>query len=231
MKKLVLFMVFVLLMTLFIAFNYLLWDRDSKIKEMTNLQSLNAGKSISLDAQDREIEKLEKDKESLQSTIEALENEKKQMMTEINQLTSEKGIINRELINKIDLLNILRKTADLEEFSTPVRQWVDAVNAGEYEAAYNLEFSSALFNEDTVTSQEYSNNLKTTVKSIKFKSYRLDEEKGLSEGDIYLIVTLEVELLPDADPDLSKYRDGLNDITVRIDYNSELNRYFIGDIT
>ncbi|NTV90961.1 MAG: hypothetical protein HGA22_11490 [Clostridiales bacterium] len=231
MKKLVLFMVFILLMTFFIAFNYLLWDRDSKIKELTNLESLNAGKAISLDAQNREIDKLEADKTALQDRLDSLEKDKEQLTSELDQLTAEKGAVNRKLQNKIDLVNIMKNTANLDEFAKPLIDWADYINAGEYEAAYNLQFSSTLFNEETISSQEYAEGFKTTIKSLKYKSYEVDKEKGIEDGSVYLKVSLEAELLPDININNSKYKQGINVITARVDYNSDMKSYYIGEIS
>lgn len=51
MKRFFLVMVCAILIAVFIAFNYLLWDRESKLAEIKNLESVNASYSANISVQ------------------------------------------------------------------------------------------------------------------------------------------------------------------------------------
>jgi septal ring factor EnvC (AmiA/AmiB activator) len=135
MKKLVLAMVFILLMALFIAFNYLLWDRENRVKELSDLQSVNANKSADISVQNREIKSLEEENNNLQLKINQLESDKEQLTKGRNDLSVEKDSLNRVITGKNDLLNALKQISDVNELEQPVKKWVDAINASDYSTA------------------------------------------------------------------------------------------------
>jgi cell division protein FtsB len=230
MKKLVMFLVFILLMTFIVAFNYLLWDRDTKIKELSSLEGQSASKTISMDAQKREIDRLSEENEVLKRSVSALESDKKVIIEEMNKVINDKAEAYLDLEGKIASINILKKTAYPEEMITPVREWVKAVNEGNYKLAYDLEYGGLVIESDAMSIQEFTSRLETYVKNIDFKSYEIDPKKGLEDGDVYLRVLLGVTLKPKVEEYKSPYKPGNNDVTVHIGYNPDTKSFYIDEM-
>lgn len=225
MKKLVLAMVFILLMALFIAFNYLLWDRENRVKELSDLQSLNASKSADISVQNREVKSLEEENNNLQLKINQLEIDKEQLTKGKNELSVEKDSLNRVITGKNDLLNALKQISDVNELEKPVKKWVDAINASDYNTAYELEYASLTSYGTPPSNYEYSESLKSSIKGISLKSAKLDADKGVSDGGIVLSVELEVKLLDKAVS--QSYTDGLNEKSVKIGYDTAKKEFII----
>jgi hypothetical protein len=231
MKKLVLVMVCVLLMALFIAFNYLLWDRESKINELRNLENLNANNNALVNSRDKEIKSLEDEKNKLQNEITVLGDDKDQLIQKNSQLDNDKKQIEQKAAHKIEILNILKENVDIKIFQAPLQKWIDAVNAGKYDEAYKLEFPTTTLQEPSVTLEEYSEILKNTVKSIKLKEAKLDTELGVTEGEIFIAASLEVKTVENADLTNARFVDGLNNINYSLDYDNINKEFFITSIT
>ena len=229
MKKLVLVMVFVLLMALFIAFNYLLWDRESKINELKSLEYTNASNSANINAQNRDIKSLENDNNLLLADISKLEKEKEQLSQRNLQLESEKTANAQKAGHKIDIINILKQNTDIKLFEAPIKKWVDAVETGNYKEAYRLEYEKAGLQTKQTSLEEYTGILKNNVKSIKIKDMAIDAEEGKAEGGISLKVTLEVKAGENTDS--SRFTEGPNEMSFILDYDASLNEFYIVEIT
>ena len=230
MKKLVLIMVFVLLMALFIAFNYLLWDRESKINDLKSLADTNDSYSVSISEKNREIKRLENENNQYLTEISSLEKEKEQLSQKNLKLESDKTSEAQKTRHKIDIINILKQNVDVKLFEDPVRKWVDAVDTGNYDEAYRLEYENASLQNKQVSLEDYTNTLKNNVKSIKIKEIILDKDTGKADGEISLAVTLEVRLTEKPEPDLARFTEGSNEMKFKLDYNIVLNEFFITEI-
>lgn len=225
MKKLVLAMVFILLMALFIAFNYLLWDRENRVKELKDLEFANANNSASMSLQNREIKSLEDENSSLQSKVSQLENDRDQLTKTKNDLNLEKDRLNSALTAKNDLLNSLKQISDMKEIGQPVKKWVDAINVGDYSVAYELEYASLVSYGSPPSTYDYSDNLKSSIKSFSLKSLELDADKGNDTGEIVLKAELDVKLVENAGS--SVYTDGLNQKFIKIGYDTAKKEFII----
>jgi cell division protein FtsB len=230
MKKLALIMVFVLLMALFIAFNYLLWDRENSEKAMSDLQNANASNNASISAQNREIKSLGEENTALQSKIDQLENDQKLMRENLDKVSAEKDQANLTLNEKISMLNAMKQFVDTKPLQTPVKEWADALDAGKYDEAYELEYGSLDVQKRPMTLAQYSENLEKNLKRINLKSTELDTERGSDTGEIYLAATLEVTLADNADKTLATFKDGQNIRYFKLVYNSRTNTFEIAGI-
>jgi cell division protein FtsB len=231
MKKLALAMVFILIMALFIAFNYLIWDRESREKAMSDLQNTNASNNASISAQNREIKSLEEDNGILQARIDQLETGEKQAQQSRDQALTERDQATLTINEKITMLNTLKRLLDPKTLETPVRQWADALDSGKFDVAYELEYGSLDLQKRPMSLTEYSDGLKKTLKRISFKSSALDAEKGSDTGDIYLAVTLDVTLVDNADMTVSKFQSGQNVRYFKLLYNAKMKVFIISGIS
>lgn len=229
MKKLVLAMVSILLMALFIAFNYLLWDRENRVKEMNKLELENAGNNTTMSSQLREIKSLEEDNNSLQIKISQLQEEQSRLNRSIDTLNKDAKDLESRLSSKTDMLNVLKGIGDIKVFEQPVKAWVEAINAGEYDKAYEYEFASIAANGTPPGALQYAENLKNTVKSISLKSAKIDEDRGKGEGEIYLDVELDVKLVNKDAP--KGFTEGVNQRVVKLGYDASKKEFTIAQIT
>lgn len=231
MKKLVLAMVFILLMALFIAFNYLLWDRDSREKDIKNLEYANANNTANINAQSREIKSLEDENSKLQASISDIQMEKDQLLNSKNQIATEKENVSLTLAHKIEIINALKQSCDIKVLETPVRKWADSINEGTYNIAYDLEYDFLLSQNKSTSFADYSDNLRNTVKSINIKSTKLITEAGMDAGEIDISATLDVKLVENADTNISRFINGLNDLYFKLDYNANRQEFVILNIS
>lgn len=231
MKKLILGMVFVLLTALFIGFNYLLWDKESREKELKNLEYANASNNASISAQKREIGALEEENRNLENEIERLENETNQLNQDKSALASERDKAGATLQEKINFINALKQFSDLKVLSEPVTKWAEALNQGKYEEAYELEYAGVLEKDRTVSLSAYSEEMGNTIRKIEIGEVKLDKLRGTGNGEIFLEVRLNVKLSEDAGKTAARYKEGINDKYFKIEYLHEKKTFIISSIS
>ncbi len=231
MKKLILGMVFVLLTALFIGFNYLLWDKESREKELKNLEYANASNNASISAQKREIGALEEENRNLENEIERLENETNQLNQDKSALASERDKAGVTLQEKINFINALKQFSDLKVLSEPVTKWAEALNQGKYEEAYEFEYAGVLEKDRTVSQSAYSEEMGNTIRKIEIGEVKLDKLRGSGNGEIFLEVRLNVKLPEDAGKTAARYKEGINDRYFKIEYLYEKKIFIISSIS
>ncbi len=231
MKKLVLIMVFVLLMAVFIAFNYLLVDRESKINDLESLKYANASSTDEINAKNREIKRLETEINQYETDSLNLEREKEQLSQKNLQMENDKAAEAQKASHRIDILNFLIQNADIGLFAAPVKKWVEAMDTGDYAEAYRLQYEKASLQSRQESLEDYTETLKDNIKSIKIKEVLLDKEAGKTEGEIVLTVSLDVKLTENAKPEVPRFTEGLNEMKVKLDYDAVLNEFVIIEIT
>ena len=230
MKKLILVMVFVLLTAFFIAFNYLLWDRESRENEIKNLEYANADKNANISAQKREIDGLDEEIKSLGDHIEQLENENDQLILDKSTLASEQDKANAALKERVNFINILKQYADIKALSEPVTKWTEALNQGDFEEAYELEYAGVLEQNRTVSLTSYVEEMKNTIRKVEISEIKLDKLRGIGSGEIFLEVRLVVKLVEDTGIVSSRYSEGINDKYIKIEYSNEKKAFIISAI-
>jgi hypothetical protein len=230
MKKFGTVLVFVLLAVLIVGFNYLIWDRDSKVKEIESLRDLTADRNISLRERLDEIRKLEEELDSLQVALNRLQNENENLQEDLKNARLEEFNMNKLLSNRNDIINILKKYADTDLFASPVNEWISLMSAGDYEKAYEIQFASGINDEEQLKRDEYIKDLKAGIESITLTHISLDDTRGADEGYVYLIGDLNI--VASSEPALTSagYKNGINKLSFRIDYDSRTEKFVIGEI-
>lgn len=227
MKKFILVMVFVFITALFIAFNYLLWDRESKITDIKNLEYTNASYNANISAQKREINALEEEVAGLSDQIDQLRNEKRQLNDEKDGLSADLNKKEEELKERISFINIIKQHVSIDIISKPVVKWVEALNSGNFEEAYTLEYAGISAKDSPVSLDVYVEDVKDTIKKIEITDIKIDKLRGAGNGEIYLDVRLNVKLAEGVDAGAARFTEGENEIYIRIDYSSEKKEFVI----
>ncbi len=230
MKKFILVMVFVLLLALFIAFNYLLWDRESKAAEIKNLVSVNTSNDASISEQKREIVALEEEVSGLKDKIEQLEEEKDQLRKDRDAVSAENQQTNAALRERIDFINILKEHSDIEALSKPVYLWAEALTQSNFEDAYNMEYATVPEKDRTVKLSTYIDQMTSTVSRVEITEVKLDKLRGAGNGEIYLFVKFNAKFVENAGSNSLQFSDGDNEMYVKIDYSKEKKAFIIASL-
>ncbi len=230
MKKFILVMVFVLLIALFIAFNYLLWDRESKAAEIKNLLSVSTSNDASISAQKREISALVDEVSGLKDQIEQLEKDKQQLQKEKEAASVEFERAESNLRDRIDFINILKEHSNIESLSKPIIAWAEALTQGNFEDAYDIEYAAVPEKDRSVKLNAYIDQMTSAVSRVEITEVKLDKLRGAGNGEIYLFVKYNVKLVENAETANLKFSDGENEMYVKIDYSKEKKSFIISSM-
>jgi len=172
MKKFIIIVVFVFLISILISFNYLLWDRE---KQLENYQDLSNSKNLSIDTLGEKINNLDKQNKELAQKISSLTDENSRIKNTNYLLTSENQQIKQELSDKREIILMLKKNLNVEPFQEVVRKWVDAVNSKNFKTAQT--YISILSNDEILSSPNiFKSNYQNEIKTIDLKSFKIYTE-------------------------------------------------------
>ena len=209
MKKLVLVLVCTVIMTVFIAFNYLLLDREKTTKSIETLTFSNQSKSSSIEDLDLEIKNSKEKISELNKTITTMEDKYSQLARTNSDLMLNLNENDKIINDKNELSDKIKTQIDTKPFETIINQWCDGLSEGQYETAYNL-YKKADSGKD-ISLEEFSTDLKESIKSIKVKEIALKNDivEGTADGNIVFKVSLDIKLLKA--PSSYSYFEGLNE--------------------
>lgn len=229
MKKLVLVLVCALVMTVFIAFNYLLWDRENRIK---SFEYLNFSKKASIDALNTDIKELDNINKQLKKRIGELEENNKIMQEKNSQLVEEKLRAEVGLAYKDQLIDKLLPQVNLKVFEGVIGKWVQSLNEGAYEEAYELMLEQPAGKKEALSLEDFTKGYKDIVNSINLKSVKLEPVNNGSDkkGDIVLRAELEAKIAEDGNSVKGYLIDGLNEACFIFDYSKDKDQWYILDI-
>lgn len=219
MKKVVLVLVCSIVIIVFIALNYLLWERENNLKSFANLENVSASKSANIDTLGKEIKNLDDTNSDLKKKISDLEGSKKLLEDTNSKTLLEKQKVKDELSDKIDIIFILKQQADLKPLETIIKKWVESVDQGQYEVAYQLQSNILVENKENLNINDFANKYKSSVKNIKIKSIKLvtagtpDEKKG----SLVFKVILDVKRVGNEVSEM--YAEGQNERYFTVTYN------------
>lgn len=232
MKKLVLVVVWLLLIAVFVVLNYLIWDRENREKDIKSLENLNASNNSSITALGREINNLETEKKRLEAEIFDLKK-KVSDLENANKKMEEDNNKNLEIIQrKNETVYMLIQQSGTKDIEKAIIKWVDSINTGNYEEAYKLIRLRPFSNQVLMSSKEFADNYKNSIKSIKIESMELLPEDILDnkKGDIVFKVQFNVEKSEGFDRLFTDFSEGLNERYITVDYSKEMEQWMISGI-
>lgn len=169
MKKFIIIVVFVFLISILISFNYLLWDRE---KQLENFQDLSNSKNLSIDTLGEKINTLDKQNKDLTEKLASLTDENSRIKNTNYMLTSENQQIKQELSDKREIILMLKKNLNVEPFLAIVKKWSDAVNSKNFKTAQT--YISILSNDEILSSPNiFKSNYQNEIKSIDLKAFKI----------------------------------------------------------
>ncbi len=239
MKKFVLIMVSALLMTIFIAFNYLLWERDGREKDIRTLQSHNENNAATINALGRDIKNLEADNKNLTQKHEETEKLLETVRADNTRLRDENTKINEELYEIKHLVDRLKQDIDESIINAPVKKWVDSIDNAEYQTAFDLQYGyyviapegSPGFGDFTAFYKKYIKDMKIKTIELKLKDVPVN-----MTGRIIFEAVLDIRLTDDYKTALDvytglRYAEGPNKYYFMIEYDEVHKTWVIGGIS
>lgn len=239
MKKLVLVMFCAMLIVVIIAFNYLLWDRENKVKSIEFLEASNQSNNSIIKTLNRNIEELEEENKQLNNRITGLEEEKQQLQEQLAGLNQEILKLKNTLNHKLAVINNLHQGADLKQAKEPIRKWIEAIDSGEYKIAFEL-LQQQMSNQGSLVSMDaFAESYSKHIKSIEIKTIEPYISENLEDlkGDIVFKVSLEVKEIGKSegegkDPGSeSPFKEGLNERYIAMYYDSVNDAWVISHIS
>lgn len=233
MKKLVLVMVCTLLLAVFVSLNYLLWDRENKVKDIETLESSYASSSAIIDTLGREIKKLEDEIKLLKESIQTLEDRNSQLQSEKSFLEEQKLKTAELLNNKTEILQKVAGLADFKPLEEPVRKYADAVNRQDYETAYNLLEKQMANQGRQISMEEFADICKSSVESMKISTMEFftGNAPGHSSGSIVFRTVIEVKTAKGDGSANNEFKEGMNERYISVVFDDQKEEWVISAIT
>ncbi|HHY24185.1 MAG TPA: hypothetical protein GX527_08125 [Clostridiaceae bacterium] len=236
MKKFVLVMFFSMIIAVFVGFNYLLWERENREKDIKSLQDINASNSITINALNRQLENMENTLKLRNDNINKLDEENSTLKKDLERLNQDNIKINKLVEHKSEVINYLYKNDQPELITVPIKEWAECISAGDYESAYRTWYVSKEDEKESLTN--FTNKYKNVIKSIKLKSIefysenidKLDKKDIFLEGDIFFAVELDVKLAEDNVRSDILFSEGDNRKIFVLNYNSEEGKWHISGL-
>lgn len=229
MKKLVLVMVSALIIIIFIAFNYLLWDSENKEKDIENLKYLNINNNSRISAFERDIKSLEEEIRQYKEQIEEVNAENKMLQEDKLKLENERMEQEELIEQKLELINILKQHAELSIIQEPIKSWIEAIDKGNYETAYKLLNIQGTNQYIPPTLEEFTKSYKGTVDRMILKSIKLaiDNVPEEMKGSIIFEVLIDIEMKETTEINIDGFEAGENIRYITVDYDIESGKWLI----
>ena len=238
MKKLVLVVVWILLIAVFVVLNYLIWDRENRERDIKSLENLNASNNSSITALGREINNLETQKKRMEAEISYLEKTMADLEDANSKIAKENQKYLETIKHKNEIIYKLIQQSGTKDIEEVISKWVENINSGKYREAYELIRLDSSKNQTLMSLEEFENNYKSCIKSIRIESINLlienvpEEKKGdIARGDIIFRVLFNVEKLEGIDMSFTQFMEGKNERYVTIDYAKDIEQWVISGIS
>jgi predicted RNase H-like nuclease (RuvC/YqgF family) len=219
-----------MLMTVFIALNYLLWDKEQNTQNIKSLEYKNDDKDATINALGREIKNLEDASKEYNNRIKILESNNSELQNKYDESMQTQQESKELLERKNDIITVLKQQADLKPLEALIKKWAESIDKGQYETAYKIELQHFKDNGEIISLNEYSDSFKKAVKNIKVKAVKLynEEVQGLDDADIVFLVTFDVNKVENSESGM--FTEGDNDKLFSMTYDKDQGGWIISDI-
>jgi len=231
MKNMVLILVCAALLTFFIAFDYLLWDRERNAQSINTLEDSIDSKDATIGALGREIKDLENYSNQLSNKLKLLEEEKKSLEEKVSDLESEIQEMKGQIKRRDEFISTMESIADYGVFESILKDWAEKINEGRYEEAYQWMKLKTDAGMGALSFADFTGNYMTDVKSIEIGKMEISKDEALKydKADIAFLTELNVEKSEENKP--GKFNEGMNKMIVGFDYDSENETWFMSYIS
>lgn len=227
MKKLMMVIICLVIITVFVAFNYLLWERDINIK---NYEKLSESKAASIDTLGEKIKALDDVNKQQKIKLDEFEMRNNELDSQNIGYVQEIEGLNKKIIQKDNLIYELKKIVDIKPIEDSIKKWIEGIDKGNYEQSYNFLLNGAS-NEDYITLNDFMSDYKGVIKRMKLKSVKLynNEDDIERKGDVIFDVIIDVE--KNENVDISLFDNGENERFFTMEYNKDKETWLISYIS
>ena len=220
-------MFFSMIIVVFVGFNYLLWERENREKDIKSLQDINASNSITINALNRQLENMENILKLRNDNISKLDDENSALKKDLERLNQDNIKTNKSVAHKSEVINYLYKNNQPELIEVPIKEWAEYIDAGDYESAYRTWYVTKEDEKESLT--DFTNKYENVIKSLKLKSIEFYSEnvEKLDEGDIFFVVELDVKLVDGYGRSDILFSEGINKRIFALQYNSNEEKWHI----
>lgn len=229
MKKFVLIIICAIVILFLVIFNYLLWDRDSKVNELNNLKHDKVGNTQTINILSMQLAKYEDDNNLLVSKIGELNETIKSLKDQIIDLENLIEENKETITQKDELIMHLTRNVSKEYLSNIFSSWIEMILNNDVNDVYSkliMEFIDAEKVEYTALRGFMSG-----VSNISIVSLRepVDEEIKDYEGRV-LVATIEVIYKEGSDEFEIFFINGVNSYFIYFEYDLSKNVWKITEI-
>lgn len=237
MKKLILVLICIAILLFFVAFNYLIWDRDKKVNDIENLKWTNANNISNINYLTRQIETLQEEKKALDKNIAGLQEDIEKINGNLEDAAAEIEQMKTVIAGKEETIGILKDQADPDSIYSVIEKWVAAMNEADFGAAHEMQYSHPQAGKDYVALPEFQLMYADKLQEIQVVSAVLLENAAESGKELPKIFVFEVELNAAFNPETATeslpgqlIASGENKLRIKMDFDETTNEWFIADM-
>lgn len=238
MKKFILVLICIAILLFFVAFNYLIWDRDKKANDIENLKWTNANNISNINYLTRQIETLQEEKKGLEENIVGLEDDIEYISSNLAAATLEIEDLESVITDKDDTIKVIKEQVDTDILYSVVDRWVAAMNAADLSTAHALQYGHAEAGTDHPALPEFELMYKDKLQKITITSAVLLENVENSGKELPEMFIYKVELNALFNPETTTevmpgqlIVNGNNILLIQIDFDETMKEWFIGNMT
>ena len=135
-KKVVMAVFFAILLSVFIAFNYLIIQKENADRDTYDLIDDNTAKAATISVQLKQIDDMDRNIMELTEKLTTLREQEAGTNEYVANLEKAGQERDEALSRRDDLINKLKQGLDVELVGQQAREWIEFINNGDYEKAY-----------------------------------------------------------------------------------------------
>jgi chromosome segregation ATPase len=233
MKKLVLVIICSLMLILLIAFNYLLWDRETQKKSIQTLESSKASNDALISGLYKQRQELESENSDLKEQLDEVQKFLEDSKETNNDIQKENGELKSTVTDMGRKIDILKKQVGTETIKQQLDKWAECINNHEYEKAYEVEKQSASAAE-LMSADEYESFYEGFLEKIEIEAVRYLPEDIVRTNTISFEVEFNITFLENYEGESTehyKFTRGINRRIVSVDFDDENETWIITNIS
>lgn len=226
MKKIIIALICLTIISVFVALNYLLWERDKN-------KNSNEMNNVTINALSEKIKSLESTNFRINNKDVELEALNKTLSSKNEQLELEKNKLKENIDNKSEVILQFKQNADLTFLNAKIKSFVDEISLGQYENSYKMISKQFLFpGENSYPSLiDFTNYFKNSVKTIKLKESKINIDNIIDEKKADLAFKVVLDIKRSDNDSKNIFIDGTNDRIINLTFDKGKNEWQISSFS
>jgi cell division protein FtsB len=230
MKRFVVVVTSLLIIFVFIALNYLIWDRESLVTTREHNQA-------SIDALSRINMTLNEDKNRLEKQIEELNNQIRAGNEKTEELEDKIQSLQSELNEKLQFISVLKTQVNPEPIQNTTIEWIYAIADRNYTVAFLKSESNCRFWDEVWSLKTFSDYFEKNIALIEPVFDGEEQPQPVIEAapsdtpdwEMQVLVRVNIELSEDANQEYLK--QGQNVLQFLYTYSTRVDQWVITSVS